>query len=468
VDGWVKCARMAETVNLPLPLHELEWRGLVKDYTADALDALAAGPLTFYVGFDPTAASLHVGSLFQLLNMARLQRLGHRPLAIVGGGTGMIGDPSGKTVERQLLTPDLVGHNVAGQRAQMERIFANLDEQLGMAAAQPIEVIDNGVWLNYIGFIEFMRDIGKHFTVNHMLSKESVKMRLGSESGISFTEFSYMLLQAYDFLYLFDHYNCTLQFGGSDQYGNIVEGVELIRRVRGQKAHGLSFPLIMTASGVKFGKTEAGAVWLDAELTSPQDFYQFWLNTPDADAVMYLRYFTWLEEARVAELSQELASAPEKRECQRVLAEEVTRIVHGEAGLAKAKGSTAFFDKSLTEGDWAKLAPQRIDELAGAEEPSLMAVAANGTLMLTTDSGQIAAKISDVARLSGLAKSNGEARRLINEAGLYVNNQTVTDPDLVLSAGHIAQGSSGQFIFLRKGKKQTAIIKVEASGAATS
>jgi tyrosyl-tRNA synthetase len=421
----------------PAALHELYWRGLVKDHTEGALEALAAGPLTFYVGFDPTAASLHVGSLFQLMNMARLQRLGHKPLAIVGGGTGMIGDPSGKTVERQLLTEETVAANVAGMRRQIESV-------LDFTGSNAAEVIDNGEWLNKMGFIEFMRDVGKHLTVNYMLAKDSVKARLGSESGISFTEFSYMLLQAYDFVYLHDHKGCTLQFGGSDQYGNIVAGCELIRRMRGKQGHGLTFPLIVTASGVKFGKTEAGAVWLDPELTSPYRFYQFWLNTPDADAVLYLKYFTWLSEAEVGELAAELAASPEKRECQKALARAVTTIVHGAAALAQAEQATAVLFGGSLDGLSASAVAEIFAEVPGAG--------------ITADQlGGEGLVITEALVAAGLAKSKGEARRLVEGGGVYVNNHPVDGPYRMLSYEDAIEGSC---IVLRKGKKDYALLSL--------
>jgi tyrosyl-tRNA synthetase len=425
----------------PAALHELHWRGLVKDHTEGALEALAAGPLTFYVGFDPTAASLHVGSLFQVMNMARLQRLGHKPLAIVGGGTGMIGDPSGKTVERQLLTPEVVAHNVAGIGRQIAGI-------LDFDGPNGAELIDNGEWLNKMSFIEFMRDVGKHFTINYMLAKDSVKARLGSETGITFTEFSYMLLQAYDFVHLHDHKGCTLQFGGSDQYGNIVAGCELLRRMRGKHGHGLTFPLIVTASGVKFGKTEAGAVWLDAGLTSPYRFYQYWLNTPDDDVVMYLKYFTWLSEAEVGELAAALGSAPEKRECQKVLAREVTRIVHGDAALAQAEQATAVLFGGSLDGLNASDIADIFAEVPGAG--------------LTVDQlGGEGLVITEALVAAGLAKSKGEARRLVEGGGIYVNNLPVDGPYRMLG---IEDAIDASCIVLRKGKKDYALLNIAARG----
>src|SRR5579862_6574339 len=264
-------------------LDELTWRGMVSDVTDGLRDVFAAEHVTAYIGFDPTSSSLHVGSLLTVMGLARLQRFGHSPIAIVGGGTGMIGDPSGKSQERVLLSPEQIAINVAGIRAQLER-FLDFD-----AKANAARIVNNADWLGTIDMLTFLRDVGKHFTVNYMLQKESVNRRLESEDGISYTEFSYLVLQAYDFLQLFDHYNCTLQMGGSDQWGNITAGTELIRKLRGKKAHGLVWPLMTTASGTKFGKTEAGAVWLDPQRTTPFKFYQFWFNTDDRDVMAYVK-----------------------------------------------------------------------------------------------------------------------------------------------------------------------------------
>ncbi len=275
-----------------------------------------------------------MGSLLQILALARMQRFGHAPIGLVGGGTGMIGDPSGKTVERQLLTAEKVQENLAGIREQLSRF---LDFEAKSNAAQ---VVDNGEWLNSIGLIHFLRDIGKHFTINYLVAKESVKRRMESEEGLSYTEFSYALLQSYDFLVLHDRYGCTLQMGASDQWGNITAGFELIRKLRQKRAYGLVSPLVVSASGVKFGKTEAGTVWLDANLTSPYRFYQFWLNTTDADAPTYLKYFTWLGREEIAELVGRHGETPGERLAQRTLAREVTRMVHGETALGLAERSS--------------------------------------------------------------------------------------------------------------------------------
>src|SRR5438045_1206947 len=297
---------------------EFTWRGIVYDATEGLADLVAKERVTAYIGFDPTASSLHVGSLLPAMALARLQRFGHSPIAIVGGGTGMIGDPSGKSQERVLLSPEQIEIHLAGIREQLSRF---LDFDSGANAAR---IVNNSDWLGTIDLLSFLRDAGKHFTVNYMLQKESVSRRLESEEGISFTEFSYLVLQAYDFLQLFERYGCTLQMGGSDQWGNITAGIDLIRKVRAAKAHGLVWPLMKTSSGGKFGKTEAGTVWLDPSRTSPFKFYQFWLNTDDRDVVHYLKYFTFLEQAPIAALEETRDSAPETRHAQRALAREVS------------------------------------------------------------------------------------------------------------------------------------------------
>ena len=324
---------------------ELSWRGLLYDATEGLREIVARESLTAYIGFDPTAASLHVGSLLPVMALARLQRCGHAPIGIVGGGTGLIGDPSGKSVERTLMTMEQVESNVADIRAQLER-FLDFN-----AAKNPARLLNNADWLTRLSAMEFLRDVGKYFTVNAMLAKESVKRRIESEDGISYTEFSYSLLQAYDFLVLHDRFGCTLQLGGSDQWGNIVAGIDLIRRVRGGKAHGLVMPLLTTSSGAKFGKTEGGAVWLDASLTSPYQFYQFWFNADDRDAVRYLKFFTFLGADAIAALEAASAKAPEKRHAQRELAREVTRLVHGESAVQEAEAAA----EKLFRGDIASM-----------------------------------------------------------------------------------------------------------------
>jgi tyrosyl-tRNA synthetase len=415
---------------------EMSWRGLVADHTPGLPEALASGRLTGYIGFDPTAASLHVGSLLPMVTLARLQRAGHRPIAIAGGGTGLIGDPSGKSAERQLLTPERVAENLAGIRGQLERF---LDFSPGPTQAL---LLDNAEWLSRLPLMDFLRDVGKHFSVNQMIARESVKRRLASESGISFTEFSYALLQAYDFLELYDRHGCHLQLGGTDQWGNILSGADLIRRLRDGRAHGLVMPLITTAAGTKFGKTEAGAVWLDARLTSPYRFYQFWLNAADDDAVRYLRTFTFLGREEIAALEAETRTAPQERAAQRRLAEEVTRMTHGEEAVARARRvSDLLFGR-----DSAELEADDLLQGFGDAPSSQLAAAALAAGM----------PLSHLLADCGLATSRNEARRLIQSGGVYVNERRAGE-DLPLRP---ADAIEGRVILLRKGKKQYHMVRV--------
>jgi len=416
---------------------EMQWRGLVSEATEGLADAFAKEHVTAYIGFDPTASSLHVGTLLTIMGLARLQRFGHSPIAIVGGGTGMIGDPSGKSVERQLLSREQIDENVAGIRAQLERF---LDFNAPNNAAR---IVNNADWLAAFDLLGFLRDTGKYFTVNYMLQKESVHRRLESEEGISYTEFSYLLLQARDFLELFDRYHCTLQMGGSDQWGNITAGIDLIRKLRATKAHGLVWPLLTTASGTKFGKTEAGTIWLDPNRTSPFQFYQFWLNTDDRDVIAYLKYFTFLTRAQIAELEAITNTAPEKREAQRVLARELTTLVHGEAQTKRAEqGSSVLFGEDLSSLSVA-------DVLAVfADVPS--------TELAADQLGEGIGVVDLVARVQ-LAPSKGEARRLVQGGGVYVNNKRVTDPQVKLTR---ADAIGGQLFVVRKGAKQNHVIRL--------
>ena len=420
---------------------ELTWRGLVADATDGVADLLAKERVAAYIGFDPTAPSLHVGSLLQIMTLARLQRSGHSPIAIAGGGTGMIGDPSGKSKERVLLSREQIDANIAGIRGQLSK-FLQFD-----GIPNPARVVNNADWLGTIDVLSFLRDTGKHFTVNYMLQKESVSRRLESEEGISFTEFSYLLLQAHDYLELFDRYGCTLQMGGTDQWGNITAGIELIRKLRGKKAHGLVSPLIMTATGAKFGKTEAGAVWLDAARTTPFRFYQFWLNVDDRDAVSYLKYFTFLEERAIADIAAAMQAAPEKREAQRVLAREITTMVHGGEQAARAEHASSL----LFGEDIATLPADEV--LAVFEDVPATDLEASKF----SENGGVG--IVDLIAMPGvgLAPSKGEARRLVQAGGIYVNNRRVSDPQLRLTG---ADAIEGRVFILRKGQKQNHLIRL--------
>jgi tyrosyl-tRNA synthetase len=417
---------------------EFQWRGLLYAETEGLRDALTGQPITGYIGFDPTAASLHVGSLLPIMGLVRLQRHGHTPIALAGGGTGMIGDPSGKTSERQLLTRETLMTNLEGIRAQLAHFldFAS--------TSNPALLLNNADWLTTISMVDFLRDIGKHFTVNYMMAKEAVRQRYERGDGISFTEFSYMLLQAYDFLMLHDRYACTLQMGGSDQWGNIVAGTELIRRLRGKKGYGAVFPLVTTSAGVKFGKTEAGAVWLDPNLTSPFRFYQFWLNTDDRDVIRYLKFFTLLNQPEIAELEASLQAAPEKREPQRRLGEEITRLVHGEYQLQRALQAT----RVLFGGEVAGLSARDVLDIF-ADVPSHEVPA-------TSFDGQGLA-LSEAVVVCGIAPSKGAARRLIESGGIYVNNQRRADQQATLTHLDLIDGQS---LVLRKGVKDYHLVRI--------
>ncbi len=409
---------------------------MLHEATPDLQKILAEEKLTAYIGFDPSAASLHVGSLLPVMGLARLQRFGHTPIAIAGGGTGLIGDPSGKTKERQLLTPEQVEENLAGIKEQLAR-FLDFD-----ATANPARIINNADWLAPISMMEFLRDVGKYFTINNLLGKEAISRRLDSDEGISFTEFSYPLLQAYDYLVLHDRHGCTLQMGGSDQWGNIVAGIDLIRRLRGARAHGLVFPLVTTAAGVKFGKTEAGAVWLDPKLTSPYRFFQFWLNTDDRDAIRYLKFFTWLTKEEIDQLEESVRTEPEKRKAQRELARHVTALVHGETELEKAlRASEVLFGK----------------EISGLGVQEILDIFADVPSTEIDRSKLDGFTITDALVVSGLAPSKGEARRLVQGGGVCVNNRRVGDVRQLISASDLIDG---QVLVLRKGAKNYHLIKV--------
>jgi len=422
-------------------LDELRWRGLVHQHTDGVPELLAFGPVSAYIGFDPTGSSLHVGSLVPIMILVHLQRHGHRPIALVGGGTGMIGDPSGKTTERQLLTPAQVMQNTMGIRAQLERF-------LSFEGASAARMRDNAEWLTPLHLVDFLRDTGKHFTVNYMLQKESVRSRM--DAGISFTEFAYMLLQAYDFMELRRRDGVLLQLGGSDQWGNITAGIELIRRVDGVEAHGLTVPLVTTSAGTKFGKTEGGAVWLDAERTSPYAFYQFWLGTEDADVGRYLRYYTLLSRSEIEALDAATASAPEQRAAQTALARDVTRRVHGDAALAAAEQVSTFFFGGL---DPRELTPEAFAILR-AEAPFVERDAS--TVSADGDVSQL--DLLKLLTASGLAASNGAAKRLLEQGGVSVNKQKVTGADRFLeSAAFLLPGG---YVVVGKGKRDLAVIRV--------
>jgi tyrosyl-tRNA synthetase len=417
---------------------ELQWRGLVFDSTEGTAEALASRKLALYAGFDATASSLHIGHLLPVLGLARAQRFGHKPIALVGGGTGLIGDPSGKSVERNLLTLDEVRANAEGVRSQLTRFL-----EFGSSANGAL-LENNADWLTTITAMDFLRDVGKYFTVNQMIAKESVKRRMESEDGISYTEFSYSLLQSYDYLVLHDRFACSLQIGGSDQWGNIVAGCDLIRRRRGAVTHGLVMPLIMTAAGTKFGKTEAGAVWLDGDRTSPFRFYQFWFNVDDRDAVSYLKYFTFSTQADIAELERETQAHPEKRIAQRELARQVTAMVHSPDHVARAeRAASVLFGGALSDAS--------VDDILMVfdDAPSISIAGA----LLETGVGA-----AELAVKAGLAASKGEANRLVKQGGLYVNDRRLTEERGQIT---MADAIGGSVIVLRKGQRERRIVKVE-------
>lgn len=422
-------------------LDELRWRGLLQDATHGVEEHLAEGPRTGYIGFDPTARSLHVGSLLVIMGLVHLQRAGHTPIALVGGGTGLIGDPSGKTAERQLLTPEAVAENVAGIRAQLEHF---LDFGAVTNAARMRNNLD---WLGKLSYVDFLRDVGKHFSVNQLMAKEAVKRRLeNEETGISYTEFSYVLLQSYDFLELYRREGCTLQMGGSDQWGNITAGIDLVRRTEAARVFGAVMPLVTNASGAKFGKSEGGNIWLDRELTSPYAFYQFWIQTEDVDAVRYLKYFTLLGREEIDALADATAREPHRRAAQQALAEDVTRRVHGESGLAEAQRATdALFGGAL-------------DGLSAPEIAEIFSDVPSTRLPRSSFEGDGMALVELLAT-SGVASSKGDARRAVEGGGVYVNNVRVDSVDARVAS---AQAVDGRYLILRKGKRSYHLVELLA------
>jgi tyrosyl-tRNA synthetase len=409
-------------------LEELGWRELVHQHTEGLAAALAKEPVSAYAGFDPTASSMHVGNLIPVMGLMHLQRAGHRPFIVVGGGTGLIGDPSGKTAERQLHTLETVEDNARGIRKQLEQF-------LDFTGSNGAQMRNNADWLVPLRAVDFMRDVGKHFTVNYMLAKESVQSRI--ESGISFTEFSYMLMQAYDFRELFLRDGVTLQVGGSDQWGNITAGMELIRRTEGGEAHALTFPLVTNASGSKFGKTESGNVWLDPERTSPYQFYQFWINIDDRDVGRYLRYFTLLSRQEIESLEREVAEHPETRKAQQALATDVTTRVHGpDASRVAEDVSRLLFQK----GDPRSLSPAGLDALS-REVP------------FAEISGDVTA-IDALVELK-LAASKSAARRLVEQGGVAVNGQRVSS-----ATDAMGEPLAGGYFLIKKGARDFGLVKL--------
>jgi tyrosyl-tRNA synthetase len=418
-------------------LEELKWRGLLAESTdEDALAAhLAAGPVTFYVGFDPTAPSLHFGNLVQLMVARVLHRAGHRPLLLVGGSTGLIGDPK-ETAERTLNTKETVAGWVESIRRQVTKF-------LDLAGDNPARIVNNLDWTGPMAVLDFLRDIGKHFPINRMLARDVVRQRL--ESGMSYTEFSYVLLQAMDYLELYRNYGCTLQFGGSDQWGNITAGVELIRRAEGARVHAMATPLLTKVDGSKFGKTETGTIWLDSALTSPYAFHQYFLNTEDANVIEYLKVFSERDREEIENLARRTAEHPEQRAAQRVLADDVTALVHGPAERdAAVQAAEAVFGRS----DLRELPESVLDDVAA--EIGTAQLEANGDLPT----------VVEVLAAGGVVPSKSAARRAITEGGAYVNNQRVTDPEARLAEYDLLHG---RYVIVRRGKRTVGAVSIRRS-----
>jgi len=426
-------------------VEELRWRGLLHDIMPDTEEYLLKNKTAGYIGFDPTADSLHIGSLVQILILKHFQNAGHKPIALVGGATGMVGDPSGKSAERNLLDEATLLKNVNGVKAQLAR-FLDFDS----AAENPAELVNNFDWMKDISLIDFVRDTGKHITVNYMMAKDSVKKRLGSESkeGMSFTEFTYQLFQGYDFYHLYKEMDCKLQMGGSDQWGNITTGTELIRRKAQGKAYAITVPLVTKADGTKFGKTEGGNVWLDANRTSPYKFYQYWLNSSDEDAEKYIKIFTFLDKETIEALIAEHKKAPNMRLLQKKLGEEVTVMTHGQEAFENAiKASNILFGKSTGE-DLKSLDEQTfLDVFDGVPQASVSKDDIKEGLDMI---GALAAK-------TGFLNSNGEARRALKENAISVNKEKVKEDFTISNTDLIAD----KYVLLQRGKKNYYLLKID-------
>jgi tyrosyl-tRNA synthetase len=419
-------------------VEDLQWRGLLADCTdlKGLTERLTRGPITLYCGFDPTGDSLHVGHLMGQLTLRRFQLAGHHPIALAGGATGMVGDPSGKSAERNLLTREQLAHNVESIKGQLNRL---LDFQ---AKANPARLVDNADWTAPMSYLDFLREVGKHFSLNVMLAKDSVKSRMEGDGGISYTEFSYQILQAFDFYHLRQALNCELQIGGSDQWGNITAGTDFIRKKLGVPAWGWTFPLITKADGTKFGKTESGAVWLDPKKTSPYRFYQFFVNTEDAKLAEYLRKFTFLSRPEIEDLEAKHAANPGAREAHRALAREVTRLVHGQAALdAAIKASEILFGGTL-DGITEEIFHDVVGEIPTKDlERSRLEAAGS--------------PVADLLVHSGLTPSKGQARKDIEGGGIYLNNVRVAEVARAVTASDLL---FGKYLLLRKGKRTYAVL----------
>jgi len=423
-------------------LDELAWRGLINDCTdSEALTKrLDEGPTVLYCGFDPTADSLHVGNLIPLIALRRFQDFGHIPIPLAGGATGAIGDPSGKSAERNLLTHEMLAANIASVKEQLKKL---LDFE---AKENPARLLDNADWTNDVTLLDFLRDIGKHFTVNSMVAKESVRARMEDrDAGISYTEFSYMLLQAFDYCHLKKEHACDLQIGGSDQWGNITAGIELTRRKLNASVFGLTLPLITNADGTKFGKTEAGSVWLDVARTSVYKFYQFWIRTDDRDVIRYLKYFTFLKQEKISELETKHEANPAAREAHNALAVAMTNLIHGETATTEAQQAS----KILFGGDLKGINEGTFNEIVG-EVPTLKIEKAK--------LGGEGMPILELYVASGLCQSNGQARKDLQGGGLNLNNERQSDPQLKITTDSLL---FGKHLLLRKGKRNYTVVTMK-------
>ena len=420
-------------------IDELRWRGMLQDLMPGTEEQLEKEMTTAYIGFDPTADSLHIGSLVPILLLLHFQKAGHKPIALVGGATGMVGDPTGKSEERALLNEEQLQRNLQGIEKQLRK-YLNFDQNLQNAA----ELVNNYDWFKKLSFIEFLRDVGKHITVNYMMSKDSVKKRIEGDTGISYTEFAYQLMQGYDFYWLFKHKNCKMQMGGSDQWGNITTGTELIRRKEGGEAFAFTCALMTKADGGKFGKTEKGNIWLDPQKTSPYQFYQFWLNASDTDAEKWIRIFTFLTKNEVEEIIQRHSKNPGSRELQKRLAQEVTAFIHGQEEYHKAVETT----EKLFANQSAPVDSMSIDDLESLE----------GVLKFDYDRTRLSIGVDVVSFLAetGIFPSKGEARKMVQNGGLSINRNKVNEVGMVIKENLLLHE---QYILVQKGKKNYYLVK---------
>jgi tyrosyl-tRNA synthetase len=422
-------------------IDELRWRGLLHDIMPGTEEQLLKEMTTGYVGFDPTADSLHIGSLVPIILLVHMQKAGHKPIALIGGATGMIGDPSGKSEERNLLNEETLGKNISGIKKQLEKFL-----DFNTSSSNAAEIVNNYDWFKPISFIDFLRDVGKHITVNYMMAKESVRKRIEGETGISYTEFAYQLMQGYDFLWLYQNKNCKLQFGGSDQWGNMTTGAELVRRKAGGEAFVFTNPLITKSDGGKFGKTEQGNIWLDATKTTPYQFYQFWLNATDADAEKWIRIFTFLPHFEISSLIKDHELDPSKRVVQRKLAEEVTKFVHGEEEFLKAVSTT----QKLFDQQHASAESLSVEDLESMD----------GIVRVNYEKSKLESGVEIVNFLAEtmILPSKGEARKMVQNSGISINRKKVNSLEFKVESSHLLHE---KYILIQKGKKNYYLVEAE-------